>query len=121
MKPIEIGCLAMVINPEFENFGRISKVVGTALSEFEEEIGVCVFVDHTFWKGENCPAGTQFWVLDKSNLVEKDLFSQKVDQASSDVPFLESSLMRVDGDVDEESQCDSISKVNTTVKEKVYG
>ena len=37
------------------------------------------------------------------------------------VPIYQRNLIRVDGDVDEESQCDSISKVNTTVKEKAYG
>lgn len=119
MKPIEVGCLVMVINPDLLNFGKVSRVVNVAFSSLDAHYkDFVVDLGDELWESEACQAGVKHWVLDKLGLVEGDFVNgvRKISgPASGDVPFIESSLMRIDGDVDEESECDEVSRVKDTV------
>lgn len=110
MKPIEIGCRVMVVKvarPEHNSVLGKCGVVVSKVSPGKEKIG-----DIT-WNIENYG-----YVVELDNTHNWKHHQTGAWFKADKVPIRAQSLIRIDGDVDEESKCDEISKI--TVKSLTF-
>jgi hypothetical protein len=114
-KPIEVGCLVMVVQGYYPEF--VGKV-GTVLARLEPGEKYKLNNDFNFvGRLETC------WVVDFISPVHATVLTDSrglVQKDLSQMVFLSSYLVRINGDDPslDESECDSISKVDTISRVK---
>lgn len=104
MKPIEVGCRVMVVQIRKKRGQNLLGKMGV-VTEFIPP-GLEVSCDGVNYRAAN----SRGWVVELDNSIEV-LFDNQAARTIKSGAFAESSLIRIDGDVDEESECDEISKV----------